>query len=113
MNYSNYSYLAIFHDAHSFFGCEKCQMRETNTGTVGEMYKATHLILFIFHQCFISDSMNLAHVHVRVFMRIKYTLDGNCMYKRLVSEANATENKHQKLLHTDPVRKYLLTELRE
>lgn len=49
-------------------------MRETDASTIGEVHEAAHLVFFVLHQRLISDAVNLAHVHVRVFVRVEYAL---------------------------------------
>jgi hypothetical protein len=38
------------------------------------VHESTYLALLVFHQRLIRDGVNLAHIHVRIFVRIKYAL---------------------------------------
>lgn len=66
-------YLSILGYPHSLLGCKQSQMRERYTGAVIKVNEAPHLILFIFHESFVRHAVDLKHVGVLVFVRVKYT----------------------------------------
>lgn len=67
------AYLAVLDDADSFPRSKEREMREANTGTVGEVDETPHLALLVFHQSLVSERVNAAHVCVRVLVGIEHT----------------------------------------
>lgn len=68
-------YLAVFDDTNSFFDGKQGKIWKSNALTIRKMNKPSDLILLIFHQRFIDDSVYATHVCVGELIEIEHTYD--------------------------------------